>query len=203
MILRSRIVPSLALAVVLLTGCRREEIRVYTAAKDAPEQAAGDDHEGHDHAQPAANRAAQARPKLSWTLPEGWQEVPAGQVNAAQFSAKAADGEALVSLTPLPNLAGKEAMVVNMWRQQVGQPPLEQDAIAGTLSPVDVAGGQGQIFEITGSRDGGPSRIVTAMLHRDDASWFFKLSGPEKAVEEVKPKFVEFLKSVKIGEPSK
>lgn len=178
---------------LLLAACKRPEIRVYTAPKDPPPGA-------EVPPTPQDNRAAQPRPKLSWKLPAGWTEVPAGQVSAAQFQIASAEGEANVNITPLPNLAGKEALVVNMWREQVGQPPLAQEELAGALKSVDVAGGQGQLFEITGSRDGSETKIVTAMLHKPDASWFFKLAGSQAAVAEQQPAFLKFLKSVKIGE---
>ena len=172
----------------LLTACEREEIRVYTAPKDPP-------------APPARTEEAPRapRPQLAWTLPEGWQQVEAGQVSVASFTTKSEAGEASVQITPLPNLAGKEAMVVNMWRQQLGQPALSQDEVTASLTPVEVAGETGQLFEVPGE---GKRRIVTAMIHKPDASWFFKLAGDDAAVEAQKPAFVNFLKSVQMKAPA-
>jgi hypothetical protein len=36
-------------------------------------------------------------------------------------------------------------MVVNMWREQVGQPPLTEDEITAALTPVEAAGAPGQL----------------------------------------------------------
>ena len=43
-------------------------------------------------------------------------------------------------------------------------------------------------------------RIVTAVVHRSDASWFYKLSGDAAVVESTKPVFIEFLKSIQVKE---
>jgi hypothetical protein len=121
----------------------------------------------------------------------------------AQFAVKTGEGEASVSVTPLPNLAGRDGMIVNMWREQVGQPPLDESQSAAALSPVEIAGEKGQIFEVNGTQGSSNARIITAMLHRPEASWFFKLSGPDAAVAAQKAAFVDFLKSVRIGEAGK
>ncbi len=217
MIFCSRIFTFGVAAALLFTGCRRAEIRVYTAPKDqadvadqpadAHAHANADAPDAHSQAPepltPPASpaQAERARPEVTWTLPAGWKEAPTGKVNLAQFAIQTGVGDASVSITPLPNLAGKESAVINMWRAQVGQGPMEEAALANALVPADVAGEKGQLFEISGTRDGATTRIITAILHRPDASWFFKLSGNEAATAALKPVYLEFLKSVRIGGP--
>ncbi len=69
-----------------------------------------------------------------------------------------------------------------------------------SLQPVEVGGEAGKLFEVSSTSDGAstPRRIVTAMVHRADGSWFYKLAGDPKTVETQKPAFIEFLKSVRI-----
>ena len=174
----------------LVAGCRREDIRVYTAPKDAP-------------APPprmARGPAREARPSLSWKLPGGWRETGPGEMSLASFSIGDGSGpEAQVSITPLGHLAGHETMIVNMWRQQVGLSTNSETEVAQQLQPIEVGGEKGSLFEVTGKTDdGGSVRIVTAMVHRSDASWFFKLAGDAALVGAQKPIFIEFLKSVQI-----
>lgn len=187
----------LSAAALLCPSCRKPEISVYLAPKDPPPPATqhtADD--GHDHGQHGASE--RPRPKVAWTLPAGWVETQPTSVSVAAFSVKGAGGEAAVTITPLPNLQGQEAMVVNMYRQQAGLPPLDQSALASVLSPVEVAGGPGQLLEIAGAGGGKPVRIVTAIAHRDGQSWFYRIVGDDAVVAAQKLAFIEFIKSVRI-----
>jgi hypothetical protein len=179
-----------ALCLALVAGCGREEIRVYTAPKDKPAPS-----------QPMTVRPRPiARPQLEWKLPAGWRELGAGQMSVATFSITGPDGKAAqVAVTPLPLMAGRESMVVNMMRSQVGLEELSEEETQKQFEPVEIGGEPGRLFELTGkSEDALPMRIITAMAHRGDTSWFYKLSGDAVMVEAQKPVFVEFLKSVRI-----
>ena len=194
MIRRCPLTTLAAAATVIFTGCKRAEIRVYSvaqAAAEAPAPAAA------DAPTPAANAA---RPQLAYTLPAGWQDTGPSSMSLANFRIKTDAGEASVNITPLASMAGQEAAIVNMWREQVGQKPLAEGELAGTLTPVEIGGGKGQLFEITGTREGQTVRIVTAFAHRDGASWFYKLQGPDAVITAQKPVFTEFLKTVRIKE---
>ncbi len=181
--------PALLPALLLIGGCGREEIRVYTAPKDPP----------------APSTAMRARPKTmslpqpEWTLPAGWRELGPGQMSVASFDVGGNSGqEAQVSITPLPLMAGRESMIVNMWREQIGQEPLSEEEAQKQFQTVEIGGEQGSLFEITSQGHSQPQRTFTAMAHRPDASWFFKLSGDAALVEAQKPVFLEFLKSIRI-----
>lgn len=178
------------LGLALFTGCEREQIHVYTAPKDKPAPA---------QAMTVRPRPI-ARPQLEWKLPAGWRETGAGQMSVASFSIAGTNGqEAQVSITPLPLMAGRESMIVNMWREQVGLEALSEEDAQKQFQTVEVAGEKGSLFEISGKADGSqPMRIVTAMAHREDASWFYKLSGDTTLVEAQKPAFIEFLKSIQM-----
>ena len=181
-----------------LSSCRKPEIRVYLAPRDAPAAPAA---VAAPEREPQEGGAAKPRPQLGYTLPPGWAEAAPNSVSIAAFAIKSGGVEANVNITPLPNLAGREALVVNMWREQAGLPPIEDAELAKTLEPVEIGGKKGQMFEVLGAFEGGkPLRIVTAFVHEADASWFYKLSGDEALVSAQKPVFVEFLKTVRIKE---
>ena len=181
-----------------LSGCKKPHIRVYLAPREVPAAAVAD--EKPEPADPAPPRA---KPQISYTLPAGWTEAEANSVSLAAFAIKSGSAEANVNITPLPNLAGREALVVNMWREQAGLPPIDKDELAKTLEPAVIDGKSGQMFEVLGANQGGaPLRIVTAFYHENGASWFFKLSGDEALVTAQKPAFVEFLKSIRVKEPA-
>ena len=162
------------LGALLCSSCKREEIRVYTVAKQAPA------------ATPAAEAAPEGQPrqhpKITYTLPPDWQDMGPNAMSLANFHIKTDAGEASVNVTPLGSMAGGESAIVNMWREQVGQPPLPDSEAAATLSPVEIGGESGQLFEISGQLAGKPLKIVTAFVHRSDGSWFYKMQGPDVVV---------------------
>jgi hypothetical protein len=194
-------------AAFLAGACHREDVHVALQPRDQPAEPAPASASAEPG--PASGPAADAdaappmarpHPHFTWKLPEGWQESGPGQMSVASFQIKSDAGQATVNITPLPNLAGKEPLLVNMWREQVGAPPLAEDAARKSLTEVEVAGQKGQLFEVTGASDGKPMQIVTAIAQAGNASWFYKLSGDQAVVAAQKPAFLEFLKSVRMQE---
>ena len=202
---RSLILCGSLLAASLLAADGAEEIRSYRVPKEIPQANIPAGHsptDGYDHGHGANPHATRAVPKVTYTTPEGWQEAGAGDMRVAGFTISGTNGQAAqVAITPLPGMAGRESLIVNMWRQQVGLSELSADETAKELTPVDVGGVPGKMFDMSGkSGTSGVIRIVTAMMHRGEQSWFFKLQGDDELVTAQKQNFVAFLKSVKIEE---
>jgi hypothetical protein len=141
-------------------------------------------------------------PKVTYSTPEGWQDAGAGEMRVAGFTIPGTNGAtANVAVTPLPGMAGRESLIVNMWRQQVGLSELSEAETAKELTVVDIGGEPGKMFDMVGQSGAGATiRIVTAMAHRGEMSWFYKLQGDDELVAAQKPNFMAFLKSVKIEE---
>ena len=176
----------------MLAGCGREDIRVYTAPK---EQAAPPSMASKGESRP--------RPQIAWKLPEGWRDTGPGKMSMASFSIGGEGGrEANVTVTQLALLAERDAEIVNMWRAQLSLEPISPAAAAKQFETVEVGGEQGKLFDISGRMKDKPDpmRIITAMVHRAGASWFYKLSGDVTLVGSQKPNFIEFLKSIQIKE---
>lgn len=181
-----------ALLALVFAGCEKPEIRVYTVDKEKPAATPAPTAKASEEA------PARPRPQVSYTLPTGWKEAGANSLSLVNFSIKTGAGEATVNITPLAGMNGREAAIVNMWRAQVGQPALNDQEVAAGFTSVETAGGKGQLFEVTGTREKQPLRIITVMVPRGNESWFYKLQGDEAIVAEQKPAFLEFLKTVKI-----
>lgn len=185
------------MAVACLTGCGEPTATSYRAPKDKQAEAPHSE-------EPAAHGHGSGRPisaSLQWKLPAGWKEATPGRMSLAAFTiAGEGGGQAQVNITALPNLAGHEADIVNMWRQQIGLPAVSEEEATRQLQPVTAGGEPGKLFEVAAGGDGArqPLRIVTVMVHHPDASWFYKLTGDSRTVEAQKPAFIEFLKSVRI-----
>lgn len=185
-----------AAVALALPACDKPEVRVYTITKRPPESSPAPS-EGPVQLSDAQAKK-HARPQLEYQLPAGWKDQGPNQFSLVNFSVATPKGEATVNITPLAGMSGKDSLIVNMWRSQVDQPPLDDDAAEKSFTPVDIGGEKGRLFEVTGSRDGQTLAIITAFVHREDGSWFYKLQGNADAVASQKDAFINFLKTVKV-----
>jgi len=186
----------------VLTGCNREEAKVYHIPKE--------DSPPSQPAQEAAPQAvspetgvppddATSLPQLKYQVPESWQEKTPGEMRVASFTAVGPDGQSAdVSVTPLP-MVGRDLELINMWRSQVRLPATSDPDAVTQAESVAIGAEQGRLFEFASEQ---PmlgkyrQRIVVAILTRGTMSWFFKITGGDAFVTSQKEKFLQFLKSV-------
>ncbi|MBC8106701.1 MAG: hypothetical protein H7Z14_08945 [Anaerolineae bacterium] len=169
-----------------LIGCQRDDsIVAYKAPKEPARAAAApaDQNAHHDH-----------NNELTWTLPEGWTQLPAAQMRYAAFQASADDPNLVVTVIPL---APGQAILpnINRWEGQIGLPPSSEADAKSKLKMIEVAG------EMFASLDlNGPSQsIVVAFTQQPEHTWFFKLQGPSDKVAAQKPKFEAFVQSLRFA----
>ena len=121
-------------------------------------------------------------------------------MRVASFKVSGQGGkQADVSVIPLPGMAGSDEANVNRWRGQVGLPPVTPEELKKSAENVEAGGQPAQLYDIAGQNpaSGESARILGVIQHRDDAVWFFKMTGDADLVEQQKPAFIAFLKSVK------
>jgi hypothetical protein len=201
---------------LLVAGCHRDEVKVYRVAKDqeqpqqqtapalptdSPNPSLPPGHPDISSAAAASLPAASASalPQLTWKTPDGWTEVPPSEMRVASFKVAGPDGKSAdVSVIPLPGLAGSDEANVNRWRGQVGLSPVSPDELKKSAEDVEAAGRPAQLYDIAGQNPGSgdAERILGVIQHRDDMAWFFKMTGDAGLVEQEKPAFVAFLKSL-------
>ncbi len=194
--------PGLAvlLCVAGLIGCGKNEVQVYRVAKETPTEQAQP-----PAATEPADTSSTSAPSLQWKLPEGWKEVPPGQMRLASFVVEGSGGrKADVSIVPLPGMAGNDLDNVNRWRGQVGQSPISAEDLAKIAESVEVAGQPAKLFDQGGALpdSGAKARILAAIFRREGVAWFFKMTGDDALVAEQKPAFVNFLKSIQFTAPT-
>ena len=210
----------LAPLLFLVAGCHRDNVKVYRVAKDqdqpqqptAPPMSTDTPNPslppGHPDISsapgtvlPASSRPAV--PQLTWKTPEGWTEVPAGEMRVASFKIQGSNGkQADVSVIPLPGLSSTtDDANVNRWRGQVNLSPVSPDELKKSAENVQAGGQPAQLYDIAGTNpgSGGAERILGVIQHRDDAAWFFKMTGDANLVEQQKPAFIAFLNSVQFA----
>src|SRR4030095_3551043 len=138
----------IALALLMFAGgCGRDDVKVYRVAKEtSPAPAQATMPAGHPDISTAAN------PQLKWKTPEGWNEVPPGEMRVASFNVKGKNGkQADVSVIPLPGAAGGDAANVNRWRGQLGLAPVTPEELQKAAQKVEVAGQPAELHDIVGT----------------------------------------------------
>jgi hypothetical protein len=195
-------------AVVLLlfaAGCDRDNVKVYkvdssdmvaTTPPPVAATAPGGMPSSMPDGLPAPDNSG--LPKLKYTLPDGWKEKNLTQLRVASFEISEAGKTADVSVIPLGGSAGGDAANVNRWRGQVGQPPLAEMELKKTAESVPVANLPADLYDVAGTEPGSgdEARIIGAILHTEETTWYFKMMGDSVLVEKNKPAFLAFLRSV-------
>ena len=182
---------------LLANGCHRDDVKVYHVGDSQNQMSAPAVSAlpaGHPDISSAPAVAGPADPELTWTTPAGWTEVPAAQMRVASFKVSGANGkEADVSVIPLGGMAGTDDANVNRWRGQVGLAPVSSDELQKSAEKVEAGGQSAQLYDIAGATN----RIIGVIQHRDDTAWFYKMTGDTNLVEQQKPAFIAFIKSLK------
>lgn len=183
-----------------LTGCGRDDVKVYQVAKDNSSSGSPAANEPVPPTQNNNTQPDNAQPQLQFAVPPGWQQIAPSQMRVASFAVTNAAGQAAdVGVIPLP--AGENELdLINMWRDQVQLPATTNDD-SGT---VQVGDGTGKLFEFVSTvpiiDQKFRQRMMVAMLTRGSTSWFFKITGEDSFVVSQKDVFLQFLKSVSFNE---
>jgi hypothetical protein len=134
-----------------------------------------------------------ASAQIKWKAPDGWKEGAASAMRYASFSAVGPNNEtADISVVTVPGEGGSDADNVNRWRGQIGLPPLQSGAVAAAVTSLKGSNGTFSTIDMTNA----DKRMLAAWTRHGGQSWFFKITGPRGVVEQEKPRFVEFVRSV-------
>lgn len=183
----------LVASLALLAGCERKDITVHTVPPEkepAAKSAAG-------ASMPAAGGSQFAHP--AWKVPAGWETQAGDQMRVGLFSIKGASNQtAQVTVIPLAGMAGGELANVNRWRSQVGLEAVAEAQLAALQEKVQIGKEPASLYDFVGTAPGadGKTRIMVAASIQGGTSWFFKMTGADELVQQQKPEFKEFLKSV-------
>ena len=207
-------------ALLLVAGCDRDNVKVYHVTGDqaqpqpqaqvqaAPAFPTNASDQTLPPGHPDVGGASMALPAtatenvnspLTWKTPDGWTEVPPSELRVASFKINQNGKMVDVSVIPLGGMAGTDSANVNRWRGQVGLTAAADDEIQKSVENVVAGGAPAQLYDVVGTNpaSGDKTRIIAVIQHRDDGNtWFYKMTGDADLVEQQKPAFVEFLKSL-------
>lgn len=199
-------------SVLWLSGCREAKIDNYQVPSERPEPlppvltgATG------TASPPAAADAAMAStavptasgPALTWTAPAHWKAKPPTAMRKGSYAVPGAEGtEADFSVTAFPGNVGGEAANFNRWRGQIGLPPLPDAEVTAAVTRFEQNGLQFAVVEFVNEASQPAQRMLGGIVPLGNATWFFKLAGPDALVAREKPAYLELLRSVKTSDPA-
>lgn len=143
---------------------------------------------------PGMKEAADAAGELSYSVPEGWTELPASGIRKANLRVEGDNGVAELTVTVFPGDVGGRLANINRWRGQVKLDPVTANELPAFTEPYTISNHRGTIVTL----EGGIDSIIGALLPFHGNTWFFKLQGETDTVLGAKDPFKAFLDSVAI-----
>jgi hypothetical protein len=135
---------------------------------------------------------------LTWTAPEGWEDGGDRMMRVVTYEI----GEVECYITSLSGPAGGVAANINRWVGQMGQPELDEAALAA-LPEIAILNTTAPMVEVSGNFTGmsGVEKkaytLLGTVVPQGDKTIFVKMTGPSDAVAAEKDKFIAFCASIK------
>jgi hypothetical protein len=199
----------LGLLVLLLSGCRDQEVKSYRVPKESVPVLASTPQPapppgapapaGNDQAAMASTPVATASGDgLQWTAPASWEARAGSAMRKGTYIIKGAGGAtAELAITAFPGDVGGDLANVNRWRGQLQLPPIGPADLTLALERFQANGLSVAVAEMVATSGNPPQRVLGGIVPHAGSTWFFKLTGPDTVVTDVKPAFLDFLRTVK------
>lgn len=135
---------------------------------------------------------------LTWTAPEGWQDGGERMMRVVTYEF----GNSECYVTSLAGEAGGVNANINRWIDQMGQPALDETALAA-LPKIKVLGTEAPLVEVSGDFTGMSGeekkayKLFGTVVPVGDQTVFVKMIGPEPEVNAQKEQFIAFCASLK------
>jgi hypothetical protein len=143
-----------------------------------------------------AEVASFAEPKWG-TIPKTWITSAPNPMRKGSWSITDSDGtKAEIAVTVFPGDVGGDAANVNRWRGQLGLEKISEDKIKAEQTPIKSASLTGRVYQLI-SADGKKS-TTAVILPKDNATWFFKLTGDTAIVNTEKESFFKMVSETQL-----
>ena len=163
-----------------------------------------DPHAGHNHPpgeHPEETGSDSSGLGFAYEVPAGWDEQPASSMKLLSLAVGSPPERiSELSVSAFPGDVGGQLANINRWRRQVGLGPINEEMAADLIRDAEVSGIEGWQVDFTGlagtGQNGGGARVVATAVSHNGQTWFFKLMGNDRSLEDELEKYDAFLKSV-------
>ena len=131
-------------------------------------------------------------------VPAHWSEKTPGAMVQRAFDVTGDGGQAEITVSRFPGATGGMLPNVNRWRGQLQLPPIKADELDKVTKKVQAGDTTAILTDFTNAA--GDQRMLGAIVpdEKGKQTWFFKVTGPAKAVGGQTEKFQKFVESVKL-----
>lgn len=141
-------------------------------------------------AHPGAKEEAAEIAEPKYEKPANWEQAPPTMF--ARVSLRVTEGDNKVDITVTP-ARGNTLENVNRWRGQLKLEPIDAAKLSESALKVAVGSLTGDLYELSNDE----KTILGIIVQDAEQTWFVKLVGNKALAEREKPKFLEFLKSLR------
>jgi len=125
-------------------------------------------------------------------IPKSWITSAPNPMRKGSWSITQADGSKVeIAVTVFPGDVGGDTANVNRWRGQIGLEKVSDEKIKSTQSSLTVGNLTGRVYHLL-SADG-KSSTSAVILPKNNATWFFKLTGDTSMVNAEKESFLKMV----------
>ena len=147
-----------------------------------------------------------AAPAFIDSPPAHWKKQALSPMRLASYRVEGEGGAMTdISFSILRRAPGSTLANVNRWRDQLGQPPIDDSALKSQSQSIKSSFGDALAVDIEGIATGGnplkDGRLIGAIAELGDGAWFFKMRGNAALTESEKANFIQGIQTVKSADP--
>ena len=143
---------------------------------------------------PGMQEAANQAGEVTYTVPEGWEELAPSGIRKANLKVSDANGSAELTVLTFPGDVGGRLANINRWREQIGLEAASPDDLPEFTESYTISAHRGLYVRL----EGGTQSILGGLLPFHGSTWFFKFMGSSGTVLANEAALKAFLDSVQL-----
>ena len=169
-------------------------VTMPTPVADSAETKASAPTNGSMRILPGMQAAADEAGGVTYTVPEGWEDLPASGIRKANLKVSDENGTAELTVLVFPGDVGGRLANINRWRGQLGLDDATPEDLPTFSEAYTISQHPGLYVRL----EGGAQSILGGLLPFHGSTWFFKFLGSSGTVLDNEAKMKAFLDSVQL-----
>ena len=169
-------------------------VTMPTPVADSAETKASAPTNGSMRILPGMQAAADEAGGVTYTVPEGWEDLPVSGIRKANLKVSDENGTAELTVLVFPGDVGGRLANINRWRGQLGLDDATPEDLPTFSEAYTISQHPGLYVRL----EGGAQSILGGLLPFHGSTWFFKFLGSSGTVLGNEAKMKAFLDSVQL-----